>query len=176
MALPIRKKAQIVTERLILKPLSMQDAEGLTELLTNPEITETFMVPEMESESQMEELVRNLIAFSQPEDTAHLEYGIYLQGKIIGFVNDCEIGNHEIEIGYLIHPSHKCHGYATEAVSAVLAELREMCFRKVTAGCFSENTASLRVMEKCGMHPIDKTDEIEYRGKKHKCRYCEINF
>ena len=165
MALPIKKKAQIKTERLILKPYSEQDIDTFIDLLTNPEITSTFMVPELESRSLVEELVRKLIVFSQPDDTKHLEYGIYLNGKMIGFVNDCEIEDDEIEIGY-----------ATEAVHAVIAELREMGFRKVTAGYFSENTASLRVMEKCGMQKTTITDEEDYRGKRHICKYCEICF
>lgn len=58
MALPIKKKAQIKTERLILKPYSEQDIDTFIDLLTNPEITSTFMVPELESRSRAEELVR----------------------------------------------------------------------------------------------------------------------
>ena len=174
MALPIRKKAQIKTERLILKPYSEQDIGTLIDLLTNPEITSTFMVPEMESRSCAEELVKKLIAFSQPDDAKHLEYGIYLSEKLIGFINDCGVEGDEIEIGYVIHPQYQGRGYATEAVQAVITELRKMGFRKVTAGYFSENTASLRVMEKCGMQKTTMTDEEDYRGKRHICKYCEV--
>ena len=80
MALPIMKKTQIKTERLVLKPYSEQDIDALIDLLTDPEVTSTFMVPEMESRSRAEELVRKLIGFSRPEDTEHLECGIYLSG------------------------------------------------------------------------------------------------
>ena len=68
------------------------------------------------------------------------------------------------------------HGYATEAVRAVLEELRDMGFRRVTAGYFEGNEASHRVMEKCGMQPVAYTDEEEYRGVRHLCRYCEVRF
>lgn len=176
MALPIRKKARIETQRLTIKPYSLEDLDGLVELLTNPAITKTFMVPEFESREQMEDLAKKLIAFSQEEDTEHLEYGIYLDKKVIGFVNDCGIEDEEIEIGYVIHPDFQGYGYATEAVQAILWELRTMGFHKVTAGCFPENTASRRVMEKCGMHPTDVTDEGEYRGQHRICHYCEILF
>ena len=51
-----------------------------------------------------------------------------------------------------------------------------MGFAKVTAGYFVGNEASRRVMEKCKMKFTDEEDEAEYRGEKHKCRYCEIVF
>ena len=134
MALPIKKKALIKTERLIIKPFSAADVDGLVNLLLNPEITKTFMVPKFESVEQMKDLAEKLIEFSREEDTTHLEYGICLNGKIIGFINDCGIKDEEIEIGYVIHPDNQGHGYATEAVRAIICELREMGFRKVIAG------------------------------------------
>lgn len=134
MALPIKKKALVKTERLIIKPFSAADVDGLVNLLLNPEITKTFMVPKFESVEQMKDLAEKLIEFSREEDTTHLEYGICLNGKIIGFINDCGIKDEEIEIGYVIHPDHQGHGYATEAVRAIICELREMGFRKVIAG------------------------------------------
>lgn len=176
MSRQVKKKAMIKTERLTLRPYSEQDVEMLMDIFTAPEVARTFMVPEMESRSCLKELVKRLISFSQLEDDKHLEYGIYLGGQMIGFVNDCGVDGDEIEIGYVIHPRYQGHGYATEAVRAVIGELREMGFRKIVAGYFSENTASFRVMEKCGMQQLDRTEVEEYRGEKHICRYCELCF
>lgn len=176
MPLPIKKKTMIKTKRLTIKPYSSDDVKGLVGLLTDAEITKTFMVPEFESLEQAELLVKKLIAFSSIEDTVHLEYGIYLDGKIIGFINDCGIEDEEVKIGYVIHPKYKGQGFATEAVKAVISELKEMGFKKVGAGFFEENTASFRVMQKCGMYITDGTDIEEYRGENHICRYCEICF
>jgi RimJ/RimL family protein N-acetyltransferase len=58
----------------------------------------------------------------------------------------------EAEIGWVIAPGHQGQGYATEAARAAL----EICFghlglRRVSAGCFVENEASWRIMEKLGM-------------------------
>ena len=175
MARPIKKKARIETERLILKPYAPEDADGLAALLMNPEVTKTFMAPEFTSFGQAKDLAEKLIAFSREEDTAHLEYGIYLDGRLVGFVNDCGIEDEDIEIGYVVHPDYQGRGYATEAVKAVIGELREMGFRKVMAGFFEENEASRRVMEKCGMRQTGVTDEKTYRGRRHVCRYCEID-
>ena len=176
MNLPIQKKPCIRTKRLTLRPFVPEDTAQLVALLTHPEVTKTFMVPDFATPEQAVALAERLIAMSRPEDTRHLEYGICLCGRLIGFINDCGIEEDEIEIGYVMHPDEQGHGYATEAVRAVLAELRDMGFRRVTAGYFEGNEASRRVMEKCGMQPIAYTDEEEYRGVRHLCRYCEVRF
>ena len=176
MNLSIQKKPCIRTERLTLRPYTTSDMEQLLALLTHPAVTRTFMVPDFATREQAVALVERLIAMSSPEDTVHLEYGICLHDRLIGFVNDCGIEEDGIEIGYVIHPDEQGHGYATEAVRAVLEELRGMGFRRVTAGYFEGNEASRRVMEKCGMQPIVETDEEEYRGEIHRCLYCEVRF
>ena len=63
---------------------------------------------------------------------------------------------------------------ATEAVAAVINEIREMGFKKVIAGFFEGNIGSQKVMEKCGLHLNGKSDEEEYRGKILKCYECEM--
>ena len=176
MNLPIQKKPCIRTKRLTLRPYAPADTEQLVALLTHPEVTKTFMVPDFATPEQAVALVSRLVAMSRPEDTAHLEYGICLDDRLIGFVNDCGIEEDEIEIGYVVSPDEQGRGYATEAVRAVLEELRGMGFRRVTAGYFEGNKASRRVMEKCGMQPIGETDEEEYRGEIHRCLYCEMRF
>ena len=174
MDLSIRKKAAIRTKRLTLKPYAQEDIPALAKLLQNKEITKTFMVPDFETKAQVTVLARKLISFSSPADTRHLEYGIYLNDALIGFVNDCGIEEDSIEIGYVIHPDYQGQGYATEAVKAVLHELKKMGFHRVTAGFFQGNEASRKVMQHCGMQPIAYTDTEEYRGQIHTCYYCEI--
>lgn len=169
------KKREIETKRLRLRPYNEGDVDQLVTLLTDEMITKTFMVPEFSSRDQAEELARKLVGFSQPEDVKHLEYGIALDGKVIGFINDCGFDEEEVEIGYVMHPDYQGKGYTTEAVKAIINELFEMGFKKVTAEFFEENIASRRVMEKCGMKLTDEVDEEEYRGVSHRCLCCEIH-
>ncbi len=56
------------------------------------------------------------------------------------------------DLGYFLLPAYWGQGYAAEATRLMLA----FCFtvlklHKVTAGCDAENTASEKVMKKCGM-------------------------
>ncbi len=58
----------------------------------------------------------------------------------------------QAELGWVLHPQHAGHGYATEAVR----ELIRICFedlglRRLTAECFADNVASWRLMERVGM-------------------------
>jgi RimJ/RimL family protein N-acetyltransferase len=58
----------------------------------------------------------------------------------------------QAELGWVIDPASAGHGYATEAVEALV----RFCFerlglRRVTANCFADNTASRRLMERIGM-------------------------
>ena len=171
---PIIKKEQIVTERLTMRPYRKEDRDRLVEMMQNPEITATFMVPDYSQKSEFYTLADKLIEFSQIDDTTHLEYGVYLDGYMIGFVNDCGHDDIRIEVGYVIDPAYKGHGFATEAVAAIINELREMGFKRVIAGYFDGNIGSLKVMEKCGMHPNGHSADEEYRGKTLKCYECEM--
>lgn len=174
MARPIIKKECITTDRLTLRPYRKEDAERLVEMMRDPKITATFMVPDYPEEAQYYALADKLIAFSQVEDTTHLEYGVCLDGKLIGFVNDCGHDENAIEVGYVIDPAYQGRGFATEALQAVLRELREMGFKKVLAGFFEGNLGSRRVMEKCGLRLNGNEDEEDYRGKILKCYECEM--
>ena len=174
MSRDILKKELITTDRLTLKPFSIGDRDHLVEMMKNPEITATFMVPDFPNEAQFYALADKLIETSQIEDKVHLEYGVYLDGHLIGFVNDCGHNDEAIELGYVIDPAFKGRGFATEAVAAVIIEIREMGFKKVIAGFFEGNIGSQKVMEKCGLHLNGKSDEEEYRGKILKCYECEM--
>lgn len=167
-----QKNPVLTTERLVLKAYEDRDEDRMVAILTNEEIKKTFMIPDYETREQVVELFRKLKEFSVSD--RHFEYGIYLDGEIIGFLNDCDIEGTTIEVGYVIDPAYRGHGYAPEALRAAIAELFRMGYTKVSAGYFVENEASRRVMEKSGMHPTDEEDEEEYQGVIHRCRYCSI--
>lgn len=58
----------------------------------------------------------------------------------------------EAGIGYLVDPARSGRGHATAMARALLdLAVDELGVHRVTAGCFADNTASWRVMEKLGM-------------------------
>jgi RimJ/RimL family protein N-acetyltransferase len=102
-------------------------------------------------------------AFEDPERLAMLLV-VELDGAVIGDlmvkVGDAwaqaevkeQARGVQAELGWVIHPDHTGHGYASESVR----ELLRLCFdelhlRRVTADCFADNEASWRLMERVGM-------------------------
>ena len=163
----------IHTPRLTLGPLREGDKAALTALFRHDAVKETYMVPDPLDDALAERLFARILALSQ--DDTRCVFGIFLDGALIGILNDTEIDGKTIEMGYALHPDHWNCGYMSEAFAAVIDYLRTRGFATVTAGAFEENTASLRVMQKCGMTRLNKTDEIEYRGKMHTCIYYGVD-
>ena len=109
------------------------------------------------------------MAFSQGSD--RFLRGIYLNDYLIGYINEVEKDDQFIELGYVLHPNYHNQGYMTEALAATFEPLFKKGFNEVICGAFEGNKASLRVMQKAGMKLLEKTDDIEYRGKVHRCIY-----
>ncbi len=76
-------------------------------------------------------------------------------GKNIGYVQLCKLDEGTWEIGYHIAKNFTGKGYATEAVKAFLpAMAKKLNIKEVYGICLAENTASVRVLEKCGFTQI----------------------
>jgi RimJ/RimL family protein N-acetyltransferase len=163
----------IQTSRLEIKPYKESDQAEMIELLTNREIKKSFIIPDFQTEEEIIRMVNKLQTFSCSND--HFERGIYLHDCLIGFVNDVEIEDDVIELGYVIHPVFHNKGYATEMLQAVIDELFRNGFSKIVAGAFDDNIASIQVMRKCGMSKTDKEEDIFYGGRKQHCVYYAIH-
>lgn len=160
------------TDRLEIKPISPEDKESVLDLLTDETVGKTYMLPQYKSRAEAEPLFLRLVALSG--DDSHFVAGVYLEGRFIGMMNETEIKDGQIEMGYAYLPAFYNRGYATEAFRGAIDYLFSHGFETVLAGAFSENPASLRVMEKCAMTRLDCTDEIDYRGVTHTCIYYGI--
>ena len=101
-------------------------------------------------------------------------FGIFLNEKCIGFLNEVEKNLDTIEVGYFISSKEWNKGYATEALRAAIIELFIIGYKVVKAGHFECNPASGKVMQKCGMKKTSEQQFIEYRGNIHSCIFYEI--
>ena len=87
------------------------------------------------------------------------------EGKNIGYVQLCKLEDGTWEIGYHIAKQFTGQGYATEAVKAFLSAMaQKLNIKEVYGICLAENTASIRVLEKCGFTQIYEGPG-NYQGK-----------
>lgn len=155
-----------------LKPIQIENQEQMLDMLTSEKVNKTFMLPDYPSRQDALPLFRRLVELSR--DQSRYVRGIYAGDILVGFLNDVENSDGTIELGYVIHPEHWGKGCMTAALRLAIADLFRLGYRQVVCGAFRENVASIRVMEKAGMEKLQKTDEIEYRGKLHQCVYYSI--
>ncbi len=163
---------EIRTDRLVIRTIRKEDTEDLLAILCDAQVARTFMLPDFADREAALKMARRYQLLS--EDPARFVMGIACGGRLVGLVNEVDKTEDVIELGYVIRPDCWNRGYATEMLKAVIPVLFARGWKKVRAGYFEENPASGRVMEKAGMQPAAHTDEVEYRGVRHLCRYCEI--
>ena len=154
--------------KITLRPIPATDAEIITEILLDSSVKQTYMVEDLSQEDAYQ-LGLHIASLSHCED--RYVRGIYTAKDLVGFLNDVEIKDGSIELGWVIAPAHQGNGYATEAVRIAIDDLFSKGYPRVVAGAFSENTASIRVMEKTGMVRQELTETIKYRGITHTCIY-----
>ena len=152
-----------------LRPILPEDRERMMDILTSEKVNKTYMIPDFPEREAAVPLFQRLMDMSQ--SGSKYVRAIDLDGGLIGFVNQVDLEDQTIELGYVIHPDFHGMGYMTDALKLAIGEMFEKGCTQVITGAFSTNAASIRVMKKCGMTKLDKTDEIEYRGVTHTCVY-----
>jgi RimJ/RimL family protein N-acetyltransferase len=158
-----------VTIVVTLRQFQKEDTVRMLDILTDKIVNKTYMLPDFAEKADAIPLFKRLMALSQ--ESGRYVRCIDLDGLAIGFINDVEIKDGKIELGYVIHPDSQCKGYMTQALQLAITEVFQLGYRRIVCGAFTENPASSRVMEKCGMVRSDFTEVIPYRGKDHLCVY-----
>ena len=162
-----------MTEKQItLRPFCPEDQQQILEILTSNQVNKTYMLPDFAKIEDAIPLFNRLMNLSI--DASRFVRCIALNDNPVGYLNDVEIQDGSIELGYVIHPKFHNQGIMTDALIAAIGRLFELGYQAVVCGAFEHNKASRRVMEKAGMQLIDKTEDIEYRGKTHLCVFYRI--
>ena len=160
---------QIKTLRLTITTFSTDMAQSVYEN-SQDDNTRLFVPDEVyDSVEEAREAIEFLISRYDSEDGPFV-YPIITNddGKNIGYVQFCQIDDGSWEIGYHIAKQFTGQGYATEAVKAFLpAMAQKLNLKEVYGICLAENTASVRVLEKCGFNQIYHGFG-NYQGKENK--------
>jgi RimJ/RimL family protein N-acetyltransferase len=133
------------TERLILRAPRRGDVKAIASLLDDRRIAaNTARIPHPYSASDAEQFVA-----SANRQDGEATFMIFSGDELIG---GCGIDPREDapESGYWLGVAHWGHGYATEAVRALVDyAFGELCHETLAAGARVTNPASRRVLEKC---------------------------
>jgi RimJ/RimL family protein N-acetyltransferase len=144
------------TKRLELRPFEMGDLDALHDITRRPEVARfEFWEPKTRKETA-ESLRRRAGRKIWAEEGGWLGLAIIVpeSGEFIGDVSLRWASKEwrQGELGYMLHPDHQGHGYATEAAREMLRlGFENFGLHRISAGCEPRNTGSIRVLERLGM-------------------------
>ncbi len=137
------------SERLLLRPFSIDDIEDVFEYAKDDQVTEFLTWESHNSISETEKIVKELY-MNQPGI-----YAIELKSdqKCIGCIDlRVDIQNDKGSFGYVMNRSYWNRGYMSEALRLILTlAFSELELNRIESTYYAGNKASGRVMEKCGM-------------------------
>lgn len=156
--------ATITSARLTLRAPAAADLDQLAALANNWKVIEpTAIMPFPYRQADGQEFLGGLAGPDAP-----LAYAITADGSFMGVVSLKFAAEKSPELGYWLGEPYWGHGYAPEAVAALLGAVRATRkIDQVTACVLAFNTASIRVLEKSGFVVLERTRSVinRHRGK-----------
>jgi RimJ/RimL family protein N-acetyltransferase len=161
--------ARLVTHRLVLRPLADSDVEDLWPYVSDPEFPRMMSWAAHTDKTQTIKFIRAMA--EQRLAGTGITWAIEHDGKVIGSIGLDDIQWFQrawrvdrAEIGYWLATELWSRGMMTEAAIAVMTfGFDTLGLHKLTIGCLADNTASRRVIEKCGFRFIGRQEQHVYR-------------
>ncbi len=143
---------EIKTDRLLLRKFNVDDAEAIFSTWTSDERVAKYT--SWHAHKSIEDTRAYVEYMVNKTELSDYNWIIESDNKIIGSINVC-YSDEQLEIAgiaYALAHDYWGKGYMTEAAKAVIKFLfNDVKYRKIIAGCDSENIGSSKVMEKVGM-------------------------
>ena len=146
---------ELITSRLLLREFVAGDYQALRDLESRPEMHtyERDLPNEAETRKSLDEFIQN--QREEPRITYKFAITIPPNETAKGILKLSRQWEEirEWEVGWAMHPEEWGKGYALEAARGVMDwAFKEMNVHRIVAFCHEGNSASVRVMEKLGMH------------------------
>lgn len=169
---------RLETRRLWLRWLRASDAAALGNFAGLADVAQmTAAIPYPYPPGEAERFI--LKARAETAGGRALMLGITLKNKarsLIGLVS-AEAGDGlNVEIGYIVAPNAAGRGFATEAATALIDTVFSLTeARTVSANARVQNSASRRVLEKCGFEFTGtRLTNLQARGGLHPCDHFKL--
>jgi len=163
----------IQTPRLLIRKLSIADAEDIYAVSSNPNVSRYVLWDTHRSIMDSRAMIRAHLRSYRNEEPASLAIELKENGRVIGTIGFLWIDreHNSAEIGYSLGEPYWNNGYMTEALRAMLAFGFDKLYLNRIEACFDvSNTASGRVMAKVGM----QKEGLHRKKLYNKGRYIDI--
>ena len=163
----LRPDYPIQTDRLLLRPFEDRDLDELVDIQARPDVA-AYLYWEPRTRPQVVEQLARLKAMDRIDESSDSVRLAALRRDTGALVGDYSLRLHsrehaQGEIGYITHPDHQGHGYATEGCLPLLRLGFEVLgLHRIFGNCDGRNAASARVMERLGMRREAHLRENEY--------------
>lgn len=157
------------SNRLNLRPMTLNDAEAIYSYRSIPEVNTYTYTPVWTSLDEATAHIQELLPKIHDPQSGFGKWMIVHNetSVVIGdvFLNKTPEMTGTYELGYIIHPDHAGHGFATEAARAALKiGFEEWGVHRIYARVDEENVASARVCQRLGMRQEARLIENDKRG------------
>ena len=145
---------ELETEDLILRKPRMRDAKDIFRYASDPKVARYVLWEPHRSVSETASFVRDLRVRIRAGYPSSWVVTLRETGLVIGTIGFVwySTDNNAAELGYSFSREYWNHGYATQALKAVIdTAFRSLPLNRLEAQHDVRNPASGRVMEKCGM-------------------------
>lgn len=158
----------ILTDRLVLRPLCINDVNTVHLYASDRDITRYMMSLPNDNIDESRKFVVEAVAEWQKKSPDYYEYAVVMDDFQIGGVclyltEDRKQG----ELGWILNPAYHGKGYAVEAAKAMIELARYLGLETVFARCDSRNKASEKVMQRLGL-TLEYDNGTRYYEKKNE--------
>jgi len=158
----------IVTERLTLRPMTLDDVDAVHAYQSLPEVAEYQLFEPRSRETVLEKVTAFAGALTLAADGDYLQVAVEESGRLVGDVYFAikSVENSCGEIGWTFHPSAQGRGLATEAARAMLAVgFDRVGLHRVVAELDPRNAASVALCLRLGMrHEAHFVEDMLFKG------------
>ena len=150
----MRTAPPLLTERLLLRSLTLEDATNVQRLAGDRDVASTLTnMPHPYEDGMAEEWMHACSGRFKKDEALNFAITLKTDKNLIGGIElRLDPENENGELGYWIGKPYWGCGYATEAAKAVVAYSFEVLkLNRIHAKHFKRNPASGRVLEKIGM-------------------------
>lgn len=146
----------ILTERLHLRPYTLDDFDALYDIHSRPEVARYLYWDARDPDEVREALEKKIRSSMLADEGDALQLAVVLPetgallGDVVLFWTSRE--HRQGEVGYIFHPDHGGRGYATEATAVMLRlGFEGLGLHRVVGRLDGRNAASARVLERLGL-------------------------